>query len=127
MAKKSKEAVEHLDARVLDVLIDTVAARHREFSDGATSESRTVKLFTAGVPKIAQKVGEEATETIIEAVRGKKKLLVEESVDLLYHLTVLWAACDVPATQVWAEIAKRHGLPEELERAMREASKQSEQ
>ncbi|MGB0843184.1 MAG: phosphoribosyl-ATP diphosphatase [Alphaproteobacteria bacterium] len=113
-----------IDARVFDAVFATIDERHEQFVAGKVdSASRTHKLFEAGVPKIAQKLGEEAVETLIEAVRGRKKPLIEESADLLYFLAVIWAANDVTPKHVWKELAERHGLPEELERAMREASK----
>ena len=69
--------------------------------------SYTAQLFDRGTAKIAQKVGEEAVETVIEGMRGDKKLLTSESADLLYHLCVLWADQGVQPDDVWAELAKR--------------------
>ena len=69
--------------------------------------SYTAKLFARGTAKIAQKVGEEAVETVIEGMRGDRKLLVSESADLLYHLCVLWADQGVKPEQVWEELATR--------------------
>lgn len=120
-----KDTNEKLDVHVIDAVFDTIAARHADFKAGENKDSRTVSLFKKGVPKIAQKVGEEATEVVIEAIQKDKKLLVEESVDLLYFLLVLWKASGVNADKVWAEMAKRHGLPEHAERLMREQSKKS--
>ena len=108
---------------VLDAVFDTISDRHEQFLAGKGSDSRTAKLFDKGVPKIAQKVGEEATEVVIEAIRANPKMLVEESGDLLYFLLVLWKASGVSPDQVWKELAKRHGLPEHRERAMRALSK----
>ena len=108
---------------VLDAVFDTISDRHEQFLAGKGSDSRTAKLFEKGVPKIAQKVGEEATEVVIEAIRANPKMLVEESGDLLYFLLVLWKASGVSPDQVWKELAQRHGLPEHRERAMRALSK----
>ena len=59
---------------------------------GADPEtSYTARLFARGRAKIAQKLGEEAVEAVIEGVRGDRTKLVGESADLLYHLFVLWA------------------------------------
>ena len=91
------------DAHTLDRLYDVIASR----KDGDPDKSYTAKLFQKGVQKIAQKVGEEAVETVIDGVAGKPERLVSESADLLYHLLVLWAARDVEPEQVWAELAKR--------------------
>ena len=69
--------------------------------------SYTARLFSRGTAKIAQKVGEEAVETVIEGMRGDKKLLTSESADLLYHLCVLWADQGVRPEDIWAELANR--------------------
>ena len=74
---------------VLDAVFDTISDRHEQFLAGKGSDSRTAKLFEKGVPKIAQKVGEEATEVVIEAIRANPKMLVEESGDLLYSCLYL--------------------------------------
>jgi len=74
------------------------------------ASSYTAKLFARGTAKIAQKVGEEAVETVIEGMRGDRKLLVSESADLLYHLCVLWADQGVKPDQIWAELAARAKL-----------------
>ena len=109
---------------VLDAVYATINERHEDFKSGGGSDSRTVKLFQKGIPKIAQKVGEEATEVVIEAVQKNKKMLVEESVDLLYFMLVLWRATGVSPDRVWEEMASRHGLPEHEERAKRARTKQ---
>ena len=57
--------------------------------------------------KIAQKVSEETAETVIEAVRGKKKLVVQESCDLLYHLIVMWSKLGINPNEIWNELDKR--------------------
>ena len=64
------------------------------------------------MPKIAQKLGEEAVETAIEAVLGQRKELAAESADLLYHLLVLWAACGIKPEDVWQALAERKGATE---------------
>jgi phosphoribosyl-ATP pyrophosphohydrolase len=71
--------------------------------------SYTARLLSRGPNKIAQKLGEEAVETAIEAVRRDRKLLVLESADLLYHLLALWTALDVEPKSVWRELRKREG------------------
>ena len=110
------------NAEVLDAVFATIQDRWGEYKDGVKSDSRTVALFKKGVPKIAQKLGEEATEAVIEAVQGNKRMLVEESADMLYFLLVLWRATGVKPTKVWNEMAQRHGLPEPEERARRKSS-----
>ncbi len=74
--------------------------------------SRTARYFLQGREKIAQKVGEEAVETVIEAVAGNRERLIEESADLLYHLLVLWADAGVAPDDVRAALARREGKPD---------------
>ena len=92
-------------ASELDALFATILARK-----GADPESSwTARLFAKGRPKIAQKVGEEAVETVIAAMKGDAAEVTTESADLLYHLLVLWADCGITPEQVWAELARRSG------------------
>jgi phosphoribosyl-ATP pyrophosphohydrolase/phosphoribosyl-AMP cyclohydrolase len=70
--------------------------------------SYTTSLFTKGVNKIAQKVGEEALETVIEATNGTDEHLVYEASDLLYHLIVLLAHKGLRIEDVAEELHKRH-------------------
>lgn len=78
---------------------------------GADPETSYVaKLYARGTAKIAQKLGEEAVETVIAAVAGKKDAVVAESTDLLFHLMVLWADAGVVPDDVAAELARREGL-----------------
>jgi phosphoribosyl-ATP pyrophosphohydrolase len=77
---------------------------------GADPEgSYTARLFARGRTKIAQKLGEEAVETVIEGVGDNPAALVGESADLLYHLLVLWAAAGVSPAEVAAELTRREG------------------
>ncbi len=92
-------------AEILDRLFQTVVSR-RGTNPGA---SYTAKLFSRGTAKIAQKVGEEAVEAVIEAVRGNREQLAAESADLLYHLLVLWADAGLTPADVYARLAAREG------------------
>ncbi|WP_119167269.1 phosphoribosyl-ATP diphosphatase [Algihabitans albus] len=103
------------DAAVLERLLETIAARKQ----ADPSESYTAKLLAKGVPKIAQKVGEEAVETVIEAMRGDRAALAAESADLLYHLLVLWTASGLDPADVWSKLAKRAGTSGLSEKAAR--------
>lgn len=103
-------------AEVIDRVFETIKERHAEYKKGGKSDSRTVRLFERGTKKIAQKFGEEAVETVIEAVAKRKGHLIEESADLLYFLLVLWKDQGVEPGDVWKELAKRHRLPEADER-----------
>ena len=83
--------------------------------DPATS--RTARLFQRGPAKMAKKLAEEAIEVVIDAVNGKTDAVVRESADLLYNLTVLWAAAGVRPEDVWREMARREhmlGIAEKL-------------
>ncbi len=78
---------------------------------GADPEvSYTAKLFSRGRDKIAQKLGEEAAEVIIEAVQDKRKKTISESADLLYHLLVLWADMGIEPREVLEELSGRKGM-----------------
>src|SRR3974390_3695990 len=81
-----------------------LAARHL---DPATS--RTARLFQRGPSKMAKKLAEEAIEVVIDAVNGDAQAVVRESADLLYNLTVLWAAAGVRPEDVWHEMERRGG------------------
>ena len=72
-------------------------------------ESYTASLFAQGTQHIARKVGEEALELVLEAMRGDKDKITLESADLIYHLLVLWADRGIEPADVWAELARREG------------------
>jgi phosphoribosyl-ATP pyrophosphohydrolase len=71
--------------------------------------SYTARLFARGRTKIAQKLGEEAVEAVIEGIRGDSAKLIGESADLLYHLLVLWADAGVSPADVATELVRREG------------------
>lgn len=87
--------------RQLQVVIQR---RHGEMPEG----SYTTKLFNKGVNKIAQKVGEEAVETVIEAVAGNIPDMLYEASDLIYHLLVLLEATGCSIADLEKELASRH-------------------
>lgn len=93
-----------LDGSILDRLFVTIASRR----GGDPSLSYTAKLFEAGTARIAQKLGEEAVETVIAAVKGESGL-IGESADLLYHLLVLWADAGVAPADIWTAVEARMG------------------
>ena len=70
-------------------------------------ESKTAKLFRDGRIKIAKKVAEEAVEISLECVTGQRDKVIQESVDLIYNLTVLWAELGVSPSEVWHEMEAR--------------------
>ncbi len=70
--------------------------------------SYTAQLFAKGINKIAQKVGEEAVELVIEAKDDNRDLFLGEAADLLYHYLVLLAAKDISLADIQSELLKRH-------------------
>lgn len=99
----------------LEELERIVAARGRS----GAADSWTAKLFAKGIDKAAQKLGEEATETVIAAVRGDRAAVVSESADLLYHWLVVLALSGVPVAEVLAELEARTGRSGLAEKAAR--------
>ena len=73
-----------------------------------TPESYTARLFENGINRIAQKVGEEATEVVIDGVNGSDERLAEESADLIYHLLVLLKARNLSLRDVIKVLEERH-------------------
>ena len=87
----------------LEDLEKIVAAR----SKSQDTQSYTAKLVARGMEKAAQKLGEEAVETVIAAVTKQDQGLVCESADLLYHLLVVLKLANVPLSDVFAELDRR--------------------
>ena len=77
-------------------------------SNASSEESYTARLRQRGIPFSAQKVGEEAVETIIEAMQGNKEKLTSETADLVYHLLVLLNNSGLSLGDVAKELQKRH-------------------
>ncbi len=92
-----------------------IAAR----SSADPDSSYVAKLNARGVAKIAQKLGEEAVETVIAAMAGDRAGLVGEAADLLFHLLVLLDAKGVPLAEVLAELDRREGVSGITEKAAR--------
>lgn len=89
--------------------LERLVQRRKQFPD-EDSGSYTASLFRKGMPKIAQKVGEEAVETVIDAVGGNLEGLKGEAADLLYHLLVLLAASGLSLEDVVEILRQRHKL-----------------
>lgn len=104
------------DEHTLARLFATIEAR----KGADPTSSYTAKLFGKGKAKIAQKLGEEATETVIAAMQGDKAEIAAESADLLYHLLVLWAETGVAPDDVWAILDEREGISGIAEKASRQ-------
>ena len=88
----------------LSELQDFIYRRKEEMPEG----SYTTSLFNKGINKRAQKVGEEALETVIEATNGTSDHLVYEASDLLYHLLVMLTEKGLRIEDVAAELQQRH-------------------
>lgn len=71
-------------------------------------QSYTSSLFKEGLPKIAQKVGEEGTEVIVAALAQNDQRLIEEVADLTYHTLVLLSARGLTPAHIFTELEKRH-------------------
>ena len=81
-----------------------VKGRHEQMPE----KSYTTSLFKAGTPRMAQKVGEEAVETVIEAVKGDDERMIYEASDLIYHLLVLLVSKGYGIADLEKELVKRH-------------------
>ena len=73
-----------------------------------TEKSYTTSLFNEGLPKIAQKVGEEGTEVVVAALAQEDQRLIEEVADLTFHTLVLLSARGLSPADVMTELEKRH-------------------
>ena len=101
-------------------LQDFIEKRHEEMPEG----SYTTSLFRKGINRIAQKVGEEALETVIEATNGSNDKMVYEASDLLYHLIVMLTEKGLRIEDVAGELQKRHDPEWDKKRRM-EKSKEA--
>ncbi len=104
------------DVAVLDTLSRVVKDR----ANASPDKSYTAQLLDAGTVQIARKLGEEALETVLAATTGTREDVLRESADLLYHLLVLWEACDVAPGEVWGELSGRAGVSGLDEKAARD-------
>ena len=93
---KEEGFIRHLQA--------VIQQRHRDMPEG----SYTTKLFIKGVKKIAQKVGEEAVESVVEAVEGNRDRFIYEASDMIYHLLVLMEQMGCSLEDMEHELALRH-------------------
>ena len=96
--------------------LEAVIAERRKADPSA---SYVAKLTARGRAKIAQKLGEEAVETVIAAMRDDARELTGEAADLLFHLMVLLADAGVPLAAVLAELDRREGVSGLVEKAAR--------
>ncbi len=92
------------DIMFLKYLQDFISKRHEKMPE----KSYTTSLFNSGVNRMAQKVGEEAVETVIEATNGTDDGLIYEASDLIYHLIVLLTSKGYRIEDLARELKKRH-------------------
>ncbi|NCD04882.1 MAG: bifunctional phosphoribosyl-AMP cyclohydrolase/phosphoribosyl-ATP diphosphatase HisIE [Spirochaetia bacterium] len=100
-----KNNIEDMDTKDFLFYLEKIIQDRRDFP---VEGSYTNHLFSRGIKKIAQKVGEECTELVIESMDDKKDLLIGEAADLLYHLQVLLTYKDVKLTEVLECLQYRH-------------------
>lgn len=96
----------------------TIAARR----GGDPAASYVARLFAAGRPRIAQKLGEEAVETVIAALADGREAVIAEAADLVFHLAVLLADCGASTADLLAELDRREGVSGIAEKAARPGS-----
>jgi phosphoribosyl-ATP pyrophosphohydrolase len=97
-----------------------LASAIAEVRAGGRLSPRTSKLLASDIAKMAKKVVEEAAETAIDAVRGDRAAVVNESVDLLYNLSIVWSEMGIDPDEIWAEMDRRErvlGMVEKLPKA----------
>ena len=92
--------------KIMDIqsLFDVIEDRKKNPNE----KSYTASLFKDGLPKIAQKVGEEGTEVVVAALAQDDQRLIEELADLTYHTLVLLSARGLSPADVLSELEKRH-------------------
>ena len=105
------------DSEILQRLYTAIDSRKGSSPD----DSYSAALLCAGMEKVAQKLGEEAIETIIAITKGEPKEIIHESADLIFHLLVAWAANDIRPEEVWAELSNREGTSGIVEKASRKS------
>lgn len=104
-----------------DPIFDRLEATIRARRDAPADASYTASLFAKGRAGIAQKLGEEAVETVIAACSRDDAGIVPEAADLVFHLAVLLADAGLSLDDVRAEIARREGVSGHVEKAARSA------
>lgn len=105
-------------SHIIDELFDVIKSR----KNGDPENSYVASLYHKGTEKIAEKVGEESIEIIIEAIKGNKEKLASESADLLFHLMVLWADQGLEPEDIMSVLKQRLGTSGHDEKANRNIS-----
>jgi phosphoribosyl-ATP pyrophosphohydrolase len=102
--------------------MDTLARLEQTIAErlkASPTESYVANLAHRGLPVIARKLGEEATEAVVAALAGDEVDLVEEAADVLFHLMVLLAHKGIPLDKILAELERREGTSGLVEKASR--------
>ena len=115
MSKNGRKQDWPPDFAVIDRLHALIIARR----NADPRRSHSARLLARGTRKVAQKLGEETFECLIEAVAGDRDGLIGEAADVLYHLIVLWVDGGVEPAQVWEELRRREGIGGHEEKAAR--------
>ncbi len=110
------------EEHILDKLYQVVLSRR----DADPDYSYIAKRLKQGTAKIAQKVGEEAVETVIAAMQKDKKEIVSESADLLFHWLILLADAGVKPAEVMMELKRREGISGLDEKALSKARRKGD-
>ena len=92
--------------KILERLDLTIQRKTRE----SINKSHTAKLLKKGTEKCAEKFGEEAIELIVASVKKKKKEIIGEAADALYHMFVLLRSKNISINEVLSELASREGI-----------------
>ncbi len=102
---------------ILNTLYETLKSR----KTAAPDESYAASLYAGGAEKIGRKITEEASEVLIEAVKGDSDKIAAESADLLFHMMVLWAHHDITPDDVINILKARMGVSGHAEKAERKS------
>lgn len=100
-------------------ILERLYALVLERRKGDASKSYIAKRFGQGTAKIAQKMGEEAVETVIAAMQNDKKEIINESADMIFHWLMLLADAGVTLKDVMGELERREGISGLDEKAQR--------
>jgi phosphoribosyl-ATP pyrophosphohydrolase len=101
-------------------MVDSIHTLHKAVLDARSRDpaySRTAKLVSEGLAKMAKKLAEEAVEVGLDAIQGNREATILESADLLYNLVVLWTETAITPDDVWREMDRReqlYGIAEKL-------------
>lgn len=104
-----------MNEHILDKLFQTIESR----KGSNPTDSYVASLFDKGTSKIAEKIGEEAIEAIIEAVKSDKEKLAQESADLIFHLMILWSDAGLKPDDIFKILENREGISGHEEKASR--------